>query len=218
MKISRGAPRQLALALLALAAGTCIAACGSSSSGSTSSTATAASGTPAASTTPGSTSRAKLEACLKQHGVTLPSGFGRRSGQGGGPPPGGGGGFFGGGGSGSSSGSAAGQTNRGRFFNSKTAAALKACGASFGRGFRAGGRRFQLSHTKINQYVACVRKNGYSAMPNPNFSGKGAIFPANIRTNQQFQAASKKCQSILVSPPPAGSGSSSGASGGTTGA
>jgi hypothetical protein len=215
VKIIRGAPRQLALALLALAACAFIAACGSSGS-SSSSTTTAASGTPAASTTPGTTSRAKLEACLKQHGVTLPPGFGHRSGQGGGPPPGGGGGFFGGGGSGS--GSAGGQTNRSRFFNSKTAAAFKACGASFGRNFRPGGRRFQLSHTKINQYVACVRKNGYSAMPNPNFSGKGPIFPASIRSNKQFQAASKKCQSILVSPPPAGSGSSSGASGGTTGA
>jgi hypothetical protein len=215
VRISKGAPRQLALALLVLAAGVCIAACGSSS-GSSSSTTTAASGTPAASTTPGSTSRAKLEACLKQHGVTLPSGFGQRR-NGGGPPPGGGGGFFGGGGSGSGTGSASGQTNRSRFFNSKTAAAFKACGAQFGGRFGAGGRRFRLSHTKINQYVACVRKNGYD-LPNPNFSGKGPIFPANIRTNKQFQAASKKCQSILVSPPPSGSGGSTGASGSTTGA
>ena len=41
-------------------------------------------------------------------------------------------------------------------------------------------------------------------MPNPNFSGKGPIFPANIRTNTKFQAASKTCQSILVPPRPSG--------------
>jgi hypothetical protein len=37
-------------------------------------------------------------------------------------------------------------------------------------------------------------------MPAPNFSGKGAVFPANIRSNAKFQAASRACQNLLVPP------------------
>ena len=48
--------------------------------------------------------------------------------------------------------------------------------------------------------MACVRKHGFAAMPSPNFSGKGPVFPASIRTNKQFVAASKSCASLLVRP------------------
>jgi hypothetical protein len=51
-----------------------------------------------------------------------------------------------------------------------------------------------------------VRQHGYPEMPNPNFSGKGSVFPANIRTNPKFQAASRSCQSILVPARPSGAG------------
>jgi hypothetical protein len=198
---SRGAHRQVAVALVAVVAGLSIAACGSSSSNSSSTSTNAA----AANST--SSSRAKLVACLKSHGVTLPAGAGRlrRGAPGGGPPGGGGGGgLFGGGGGGASGGGGPGGgaagANRGRFFNSKTAAAFKACGAQFGGGARFRGRgRFQLSHAKITQFVACVRKHGYN-LPSPNFSGKGPVFPANIRTNKKFQTASKACASILAPP------------------
>jgi hypothetical protein len=195
---SRGAHRQVAIALVAVVAGLLIAACGSSSSNSSTSTTAAAANSTSA-------GRAKLVACLKAHGVTLPAGA-RRFGAGGPPgtggapgargPAGGGGGLFGGGGSGG--GGAGG--SRGRFFNSKTAAAFKACGAQFGGAGRFRGRgRFQLSHAKVTQFVACVRKHGYN-LPSPNFSGKGPVFPANIRTNKKFLTASKACASILAPP------------------
>jgi hypothetical protein len=83
-------------------------------------------------------------------------------------------------------------------------AALQACGAKFGFGGGAGGGfRGRISHTAITKYVACVRQHGYK-LPNPNFSGKGPIFPQNIQTNKQFQAASRTCQSLLIPPRPSG--------------
>ena len=49
--------------------------------------------------------------------------------------------------------------------------------------------------------MTCVRQHGYN-LPNPNFSGKGPVFPANIQNNAKFQAASRACQSLLVPPRP----------------
>jgi hypothetical protein len=161
-----------------------IAACGSSSSSSTSSKAAASTGAGGS----GGAGRTALRNCLKAHGVTLPSrppggaaGAGGAPGAGG-PPPGAGGGpgFFGGGGG-------------GRLQNDpKARAALQACG---GGNFGAG-RRPQLSHQTITKYVTCIRQHGYN-MPNPNFSGKGAVFPSSLRSDPKFQAASKTCQSLL---------------------
>jgi len=134
-----------------------------------------------------------LAACLKQHGVTLPA---RRPGAGGGPP-----------GSGSSGGSGTGTTPRRGFFgggfanNPKLRAAFQACGARFGFG---GGQRFRLSRTAITKYVTCVRQHGYN-LPTPNFSGKGPVFPSNIRGDAKFQAASRACQKLLAPPRPSGS-------------
>lgn len=186
-----------------------IAACGGSGTTTTSSTSSGAAGTPSASTSGrGSTrdpaQRAKLVACLKQHGVTLPSGppgtpgsgtqSGSSSGSGttgqSGPPPGGGyggrtRGFFGG---------------AGRFgANPKVRAALRACGASF----RPGSGRFNSAARKaqVNKFVACVRQHGYD-LPKPNFSGHGSVFPSKIQSDPKFQAASKSCAGLLR--PPAG--------------
>jgi hypothetical protein len=205
----RKAPRGALFTLLALALGCLIAACGSaSSSSSTTGSAGASSSsttTSAASGAPGGTSarRTALVACLKSHGVTLPSrpagappGGGTGTGTTGtgttgtGGPPGGG--FFGGGAGGG-----------GRRFanNPKLLAAFKACGANFG--FRRGNFAGRISHTTITKYVDCVRQHGYN-LPNPNFSGKGSVFPSNIRTNPKFVAASKACQSILVPARPSG--------------
>ena len=98
---------------------------------------------------------------------------------------------------------------RGFATNPKLRAAFQACGAQFGFG---GGRfRGRLSRTAITKYVTCVRQHGYD-LPNPNFSGKGPVFPANIRTNAKFQAASRACQSLLVPRRGTGSGSGGGAS------
>jgi hypothetical protein len=211
--------RRLAVALVCLAVGSLVAACGSASSSSSSSSSTTT--TTASSGAGGggaggagsnfSAQRAKLTACLKSHGVTLPS---RPAGAGGAPPAGGAGS---GGGTGTGTGTSTTPRRRGGFFgaggaaaNPKLAAAFKACGANFGAG---GGRfRGQISHTAVTKYVTCVRQHGYN-LPAPNFSGKGPIFPANIQSNAKFQAASKPCQSLLVparggAPPGGGTGTS----------
>jgi hypothetical protein len=206
------ARRVSALALTVGITALCVAACGSSSStGSSSSSSSSASA--AAGGAGGSTAtRTKLIACLKSHGVTLPTrpagagGAGARgSGAGGaggaGAPPSGsgtrprGGGFFGGGGA------------AGRFANNpKLQAAFKACGGT--RGF-APGRRFGFNHAAVTKFVACVKQHGYD-LPAPNFSGKGSVFPASIQKNKKFQAASKACAADLR---PTGAGSSPGAGG-----
>jgi hypothetical protein len=192
---------------VALALGGVIAACGSASSSSTTSSSSATSTTASAATGGSGTAssrRAALAACLKQHGVTLPA---RPAGA----PPGGAPG------SGSATGTnGTGTTPRRGFFggggafaaNPKFRAAFQACGAKFG--FRGGqGFRARISHTTITKYAACVRQHGYD-LPNPNFSGKGPIFPANIQSNPKFQAASRACQSLLIPARPNGSGSGAG--------
>jgi hypothetical protein len=205
------APREALFMFAALALGCLLAACGSASSSSTSANAGGAGTTTTTASAAGggaanSSQRAKLAACLKQHGVTLPA---RPAGApGGGAPPGGTGmgttgtgtgttgtgtpppgGFFGGGG--------------GFAANPKLRAAFQACGGF--RGGAGGAFRGRLSRTNITKYVTCVRQHGYN-LPNPNFSGKGPIFPANIRINAKFQAASRACQSLLVPARPSGSG------------
>jgi hypothetical protein len=219
--------RRLAVAILCLCASCLIAACGSASSGGSSSSSSSTTTTTASAAAGGgggsgnfSAQRTKLEACLKSHGVTLPSrppGSGTPGGgaSGGGAPGGGAGG-----GSGTGTGTGTSTTPRRRGFfgaggaaaNPKLAAAFKACGANFGAG---GGRGFRgrLSHTAVTKYVTCVRQHGYN-LPNPNFSGKGPIFPANIQSNAKFQAASKPCQSLLT--PPRGSAPPGGGTGTST--
>ena len=93
--------------------------------------------------------------------------------------------------------------------SSKFRAAFKACGADF----RAGGRRGGFNRQNIQKYVTCVRQHGYN-LPEPNFSGNGPVFPANIRTNKKFQSASKACQSLLA--PPQGAGGAGGTGGGSS--
>jgi hypothetical protein len=180
-----------------------VAACGSSSSSSTGSSSSSSSSAAAGA---GGTSRTgfdrtKLTACLKSHGVTLPS-RPAGAGAGGGTPPSGsgtrrpgGGGFFGGGAG-------------GRFANNpKLQAAFKACGGGQAVG---GGRRFGLNHAAVTKFVACVKQHGYD-LPAPNFSGKGAVFPASIEKNKKFQSASKACAADLR---PTGGPGGAGAPGG----
>jgi len=183
-----------------------VAACGSSSStGSSSSSSSSADGGGGGTSRTGA-NRTKLTACLKSHGVTLPSrpagaGGGAGGGGGGGTPPSGsgtrrpgGGGFFGGG--------------AGRRFanNPKLQAAFKACGvqAFGGRG------RVGLNHAAVTKFVACVKQHGFD-LPAPNFSGKGSVFPASIEKNKKFQSASKACAADLR---PAGGPGGAGAPGG----
>ncbi len=165
-----------------LAAGCLIAACGSSKS---STSASASTSTTSSTSGTASSKRAQLVACLRQHGVPFSprrTGTGTGPAPGGGPPGGGGGRFFGGGG--------------GLRNNPKLAAAIRACGGNNLR-FRGRPGGFRISRAAITNYVSCVRKHGYPQMPNPNFSGKGSVFPSNIRSNAKFQAASRDCQSLL---------------------
>jgi hypothetical protein len=170
-----------------------LAACGSSSPASSSSSSAAATtasttATQAAATTPSGSGRgAALRACLKKQGITLPN---RTPGS---TPPagggGGGGGILGGGG---------GQGGNRFANNPKLQAALKKCGANFGSGTGGNVRNSAAYKTAVNNFVACVRKNGYN-LPAPNLSGKGPVFSAS-KVNQKdpkFIAASKKCASLL---------------------
>jgi hypothetical protein len=176
-----------------------LAACGSSSNTSSSS-AGAGSSSSAAAGGANSAARTKFAACLKSHGVTLPTrpaGARRRPQNGGGHGGGGygggfggGGGFFGGeGGGNGGQGAPGGAANR--FNNPKFQAALKACG-----GARFTQRRFTPDKAAVTKFVACVKQHGYN-LPAANFSGKGAIFPAAISRNKKFQAAARACASDL---------------------
>jgi hypothetical protein len=69
---------------------------------------------------------------------------------------------------------------------------MKACGAKLPSGRQSA----TFSRQGIQKYVTCVRKHGYD-LPNPNYSGHGSVFPASIRSNSKFQAASRPCQSLL---------------------
>lgn len=197
--------RLAALTATVLAAAVCLAACGSSSSTSSSASA-AASVSSTSSARSGTFNRTKLEACLKAHGVTLPT---RPAGS---APPAGAGrsgaagpGFFGGGGGAGAPGRAG-----SRFANPKFRAAFEACG---GAAFRGGAlrRRFSFSHAAIDKFVACVKQHGYD-LPAPNFSGTGPIFPAKIERSAKFQAASRACASDLRPQGAPGAGSSSSSS------
>jgi hypothetical protein len=231
VKIKQGAQRQAVMALVALAAGLSIAACGSSSNTSSpgSGAAAAGSATTRTTTAPANASafaarRAKLEACLKSHGVTLPQrpagGYGS-GGYGGGYGAGAPGtGTIGGpgtgtvGGTGTATTPAPGTSTTGQGFHpragggffrrlggtdSKFAQALKACGAQFGIGAgRFGGGRVgaRFSKTTIAAFAACVKQHGYT-LPAPNTSGTGPVFPRSIEANKKFQAAAKSCTGIL---------------------
>lgn len=198
MKVIGRAPRGALYTLIALIVGGLLAACGSASSSSITGSATttsAAAGSGGGGPRANPARRAALVACLKQHGVTLPA---RPLGSGGGAA-GPGGGARGGTGTGTT-----GRTpGRGLFGGGgalandpKLRTAFRACRARLG--FRGGGTfRGRLSRAAITRYVTCVRRHGYN-LPDPNFSGKGPVFPANIRGNAKFQAASQACQSLLV--------------------
>jgi hypothetical protein len=193
---------KLILTIVVLALGGLIAACGSASSSSDSTTSTTtASAAAGRAGGPNPSRRAALAACLKQHGVTLPA---RPPGADRGPAPGSGAsgtgttprrGLFGGG---------------GLAANPKLRAAFGACAAKLG--FRGGAQRFRgrLSRAAITEYVTCVREHGYK-LPSPNLSGKGPVFPPNIRNNAKFQAASRACQNLLVPPRASGTSTTSGA-------
>jgi hypothetical protein len=198
--------RLVILAATIVATALVVAACGSSSNTSSSASSSGSASSAAASGT--AASRSKFTACLKAHGVTLPTrpaGARRRPNGGKGGGFGGGGGFFGGGGGGGTGGAGG---PGARFNNPKMRAALQACG-----GGRFPQRRFTPNKAAVTKFVACVKQHGFN-LPTPNFSGKGAIFPAAIARSKKFQAASRACSSDLRPPGAPGAG---GAGGGGSG-
>lgn len=220
MKADRPRLRRGALAPLgvALIAGLVLSACGGSSSGSGTSASAKTGSSPSGATgaSGSATRRSALAACLKQHGVTLPSAAGRPGGFGasGRSGPSGASGFRRFGASGASGfhrfgASGASGFGGGGFLggNSKDAAAFKACAADVGGGSGPGGfarpsAGFSASstadRTAVTNYVACVRKHGYD-LPNPNFSGKGPVFSTTQvnRSSAKFIAANSACESLL---------------------
>lgn len=213
MRRMHSAHRGAVVVLLAIIAAVCIAACGGSSANTASTSRTPSSTASAAA----ATSRTALAACLKKHGVTLPSGgFHRPSNTGtapsGGTPPSGGalGGGVAGGGHPGAAGFGAGGFGGG---NSKLRTALKDCGASFGTGTPggrfAGGVAPKISTKVLDSYVACIREHGDTAMPEPYASSKTTPFPASAQTSAAFKTANAKCQSIITSAFRAGTGESS---------
>jgi hypothetical protein len=214
--------------LAAAAAAICIAACGGSSNASTTtkSTPTTSKTSRTAAETALRTCLSKHGVTLPsitnhggargffgrgtRTGTTPGAGAGTGTTPAGGPPtgaPGAGGGFGGGRFAGGS--------------NSKLAKAFKACGGKLG-GFGAGGFRggyggyggygggyggagvgaghFRPTFSKatLTAFVACVRKNGYPAMPEAKTNPTtGGFFPASVEKNANFRKASVKCVSIL---------------------
>ncbi len=178
--------------LLALIALLALAGCGSSG-GSTSSSTTTTSGFASKGGTPFASKNPKLVACLKEHGVELPS-----PGASGGPPaspgapP-----NFGGGAPGGKP-------------NAKMREAFEKCGmnkfpAGQGRPPGPPNANSATFRKSLTEYVACVRKNGYD-LPEPNLSGKGTVFNSS-KVNQEdpkFKAASAKCANLIHMPGPGG--------------
>jgi hypothetical protein len=214
--------KPLLLIAPALAALTLIACGGSSSDSGSTGTQASASASSGASTTRSGGQRGflsdEVQACLKKQGVELPQG-GMRGGDGQ-PPAGYGppGGRLPGGGQppegatppdGAGGGFGATMSDEDR---QKLQDAMKACGVEMparGQG-GSGSQRPDINDAdyqkRVNDYVACVRENGFD-LPDPDFSGDGPIFdPDKVdQSDKTFQAASAKCQSRLR---PSGSGGS----------
>jgi hypothetical protein len=52
---------------------------------------------------------------------------------------------------------------------------------------------------QVNEYVACVRENGYE-LGEPNFSGEGPVFEKSESESAEFKKASAQCQELLGGP------------------
>ena len=186
--ISRHPLTQTTIVLVSVLAAIALTACGSSSSSTTkTSTSSTATSTPGAGS---AQQRTAIQACLKKYGVTLPSRPARSTSTaprtGTTPRTGG---LFGSGGSSAFA------------SNPKIRADLQKCGISVGQRPAATSQVSNPVYQRaVNNYVACVRKNGYN-LPKPNFTGKGPVLNTSQvnRNDPKFKAASAKCQQLLNS-------------------
>jgi hypothetical protein len=179
--------KRISIAVLAVVATALVlVGCGGSGGGSsTESTTTASSGKEGGRGGMFNISE-EAKACLKEKGVELP-GFkgGGMPGGGEGRPPGGG---FGGKGS------------------EEMKKAFEECGVEApefkGGPAGAGGKPNTNSaafQKQVNEYVACVRENGYE-LGEPNFSGEGPVFEKAESESAEFKKASAQCQELLGGP------------------
>jgi hypothetical protein len=163
--------RLLRYGVLAIGAPLALSACGGGSSSSS-----AASGSTTT-TVKGSTSRTALTDCLKQHGVTLPAGFGSGNG---GPPAGGTPGSL-------PAGGTPGGSLPAGVDQQKLQDAFKACGGP-GNGFPGGGQNTQA----FQAYTSCLGDHGVKV---PKQTGST---PATFdRNSAAFVAANKACAALL---------------------
>lgn len=171
------------------------AGCGGSSDESTS-TETAAStsgeaeagGTPSAGGPGGFEIDDEAQACLEEQGVELPEMGAGGPPEGGAPPSGE---------------PPQGGPPEGFEGGEEMQKAFEECGIEAPQGGGPGGPpadspEFEVS---IEDYVACVRENGYD-LPDPNLSGEGPVFSeAEVdQSDPKFKAASEECQSLIAAP------------------
>ncbi len=197
--------KRVSIAVLALiAAAFVLVGCGGSSSGSsTARTTTAGSGEQGGRGGMFNISE-EAKACLKEKGVELPEFKGGEGGAPGGaegemPEPGEKpeGGEMPEGGEGGPPGGFGGEQSE------EQKKALEECGVEtpeFKGG--AGGKPNTNSAAfkkQVNEYVACVRENGYE-LGEPNFSGEGPVFEKAESESAEFKKASAQCQELLGGP------------------
>jgi hypothetical protein len=173
--------RVLQYGVLTLAAGLALAACGGGSgSASAAGTTTTVKG-PAGAGQP-----AALRDCLKQHGVTLPAGFGG----GNGPPP-----------SGATPGSFPPGGPRGSLpagvDAQKLQSAFQACGGARG-GFPGGGFAGGRNRQAFQAYTACLSDHGVKVPKRTALSTP----PTFDRNSSVFVAANKVCATLLPAASP----------------
>jgi hypothetical protein len=199
--------KRISIAALALIIGALVlAGCGGSSGGSTAESSTTASSSGSETATAEGKGGGmfniseEAKACLKEKGVELP---GFKGGEGG-PPSSGekpeGGGLPGGG---------EGRPPAGGFGGAGSEEMKKAfeeCGVEApefkGGPGGAGGKPNTNSaafQKQVNEYVACVRENGYE-LGEPNFSGEGPVFEKAESESAEFKKASAQCQELLGGP------------------
>jgi hypothetical protein len=201
--------KRISIAALALVIGALVlAGCGGSSSSSSGGSSTESSTTASSSGSETATGEGKgggmfniseeAKACLKEKGVELPE---FKGGEGG--PPGGAEGEMPEpgekpeGGEGDPPGGFGGEQSE------EQKKAFEECGVEtpeFKGG--AGGKPNTNSAAfkkQVNEYVACVRENGYE-LGEPNFSGEGPVFEKAESESAEFKKASAQCQELLGGP------------------
>jgi hypothetical protein len=204
--------KRISIAALALIVGAlALVGCGSSGGGSSSESSTTASSSGSETAKEGKGGMFEIseeaKACLKEKGVELPEFKGGSEGgppAAGGEPPEGGGLPEGGEGGPPSGGQSGPRGEAGEKFEEQKAA-FEECGVEIGGGFKGGpgggkpNTNSAAFKKQVNEYVACVRENGYE-LAEPNFSGEGPIFEKSESESAAFKKASEQCQHLLGGP------------------